>query len=108
MTEAHCKAYAIDHVVTGGGNCTAQGKCWYEEICPTMKAGGVHAVAYRIGAYNSEGMKSENPHAGVYKTDTAPTLDSINCGYPACYQGGVMIIEKHDSGTEKVFKGDNR
>lgn len=36
-----------------------------------MKAGGVHAVAYRIGAYNSEGMKSENPHAGVYKTDTA-------------------------------------
>ena len=42
----------------------------------------VHCVAYRIGAFNSEGMKSENPHAGVYKTDTAPTLDSINCGYP--------------------------
>lgn len=74
----------------------------------TLNITEVHCVAYRIGAYNSEGMKSENPHAGVYKTDTAPTLDSINCGYPACYQGGVMIIEKHDSGTEKVFEGDDK
>ena len=31
--------YAIDHVVTTGGNCTAQGPCWYEEVCPTEKAG---------------------------------------------------------------------
>ena len=38
--------YAIDHVVTGGGNCTAQGKCWYEEVCPTLKSAGVHAVVY--------------------------------------------------------------
>ena len=36
--------YAIDHVVCCGGNCTAQGKCWYEEVCPTLKRGGVHAV----------------------------------------------------------------
>ena len=37
-------SYGIDHVITTGGNCTAQGKCYYEERCPTMKAGGVHAV----------------------------------------------------------------
>jgi len=35
----------------------------------TLNITEVHCVAYRIGAYNSEGMKSENPHAGVYKTD---------------------------------------
>ena len=39
--------YAIDHVVTTGGNCTAQGPCYYENICPTEKASGVHAICYR-------------------------------------------------------------
>ena len=38
-------AYALDHVITTGGECTAQGPCVYEEICPTMKAAGPHAVA---------------------------------------------------------------
>lgn len=40
--------YAIDHVVCCGGNCTAQGKCWYEEVCPTLKRGGVHAVMQNV------------------------------------------------------------
>lgn len=39
--------YAIDHVVTTGGNCTAQGPCWYKDICPTEKASGVHAVCFQ-------------------------------------------------------------
>lgn len=38
--------YAIDHVVTTGGNCTAQGPCFYKDICPTEKASGVHAICY--------------------------------------------------------------
>ena len=87
-TEVHCVCYAIDHVVTGGGNCTAQGKCWYEEVAPTLKSGGVHAVCYRIGSYYSNSMKSSNPHSGIYKTETSNTLDNMNCGYPACNQGG--------------------
>lgn len=40
--------YAIDHVITTGANCTAQGPCYYKDICPTEKAGGVHAVCYPI------------------------------------------------------------
>lgn len=40
--------YAIDHVVTTGGNCTAQGPCYYKDICPTEKASGVHAVCYEV------------------------------------------------------------
>lgn len=39
-------AYAVDHVITTGGNCTAQGPCWYKDICPTEKASGAHAVCY--------------------------------------------------------------
>lgn len=42
------KAYAIDHVICGGGNCTAQGPCIYDEVCPTLKAAGTHAVAAPI------------------------------------------------------------
>ena len=45
-------AYAIDHVVTTGGNCTAQGPCYYKDICPTEKASGVHAVCYEVENYN--------------------------------------------------------
>ena len=48
----HAVCYAIDHVVTGGGNCTAQGKCWYKEVSPTIKSGGVHAVCYGVDLYN--------------------------------------------------------
>ena len=40
--------YAIDHVVTTGGNCTAQGPCVYENVCPTEKASGVHSVCYEV------------------------------------------------------------
>lgn len=41
-------AYGIDHVITTGGNCTAQGPCVYEDVCPTQKAAGAHSVAYGI------------------------------------------------------------
>ena len=36
--------YGLDHVICSGGNCTAQGPCYYYEVCPTLKAGGAHAV----------------------------------------------------------------
>ena len=84
--------YAIDHVITGGGHCTAQGPCVYEEVCPTMKANGVHAICYGIGSYDSEAMKSPNPHSGIYEAETSRTLD-LNGGNPACNQGGVCLVE---------------
>ena len=37
-------AICIDHVVTTGGNCTAQGPCYKDEMSFTLKASGVHAV----------------------------------------------------------------
>lgn len=46
--------FAIDHVITTGGNCTAQGPCVYRDICPTEKAGGVHAVCYKPGDFYIE------------------------------------------------------
>ena len=51
-----------------------------------------HPVAYGISAYESNAMKSPNPHSGVYKADTSRTLD-LNGGNPACNQGGVAVLE---------------
>ena len=47
--------------------------------------------AFGISAYDSNSMKSSNPHSGIYEADTSRTLDN-NGGSPACNQGGVAIV----------------
>lgn len=44
-------------------------------------------VAYGISSYDSNAMKSQNPHSGIYEAETSRTLD-LNGGNPACNQGG--------------------
>ncbi len=60
---------------------------------PNTAQGGQRqtAVCYGIGGYNSEGMKSSNPHSGIYKADTSRTIDQ-NGGNPACNQGGIAVV----------------
>ena len=53
----------------------------------TLNGTEVHAVCYGISAYDSNAMKSSNPHSGVYVAETSRTLD-LNGGNPACNQGG--------------------
>ena len=66
------------------------------EVIYTLNSTEVHAVEYCIVSTASNSWKSSNPHSGVYKTDTARTLDA-NGGNPTCNQGGVLIIEIRDS-----------
>ena len=76
-----------------GGNVTM------DQVVPTLEAragtGGNNQpiVAYGISSYHSNGMKSDNPHSGIYEAKTARTLDAMNCGYPACNQGGIAVVE---------------
>ena len=51
-----------------------------------------HSVCYGISPYESNAMKSNNPHSGIYEADTSRTLD-LNGGSPACNQGGMAIVE---------------
>lgn len=60
-------------------------------------------AAYSIGAFNSEGMKSENPDSGIHVADTARTLDATG-GNPACYQGGTIVLE--GNGYRDSHRGD--
>lgn len=46
---------------------------------------------YGISAYDSNSMKSPNPHSGIYEADTTRTLD-LNGGNPACNQGGMAVV----------------
>ena len=53
---------------------------------------GRPATAFGISAFDSNAMKSPNPHSGVYKADTSRTLDN-NGGNPACNQGGWQSLK---------------
>lgn len=48
---------------------------------------------FNIGSYHSNAWKSDNPHSGVYETEVSKTLDALNCGYPACNQGGTAVVQ---------------
>lgn len=47
--------------------------------------------AYGICSKDSNAMKSDNPHSGIYKAETARTLDG-NGGNPSCNQGGIAVV----------------
>lgn len=49
-------------------------------------------TAYGISSFDSNAMKSDNPHSGIYKADVSRTLD-LNGGSPACNQGGIAIVQ---------------
>lgn len=57
------------------------------------------AVAYGISSYDSNAMKSSNPHSGIYEANTSRTLD-LNGGNPGCNQGGIAVVfdasRRHD------------
>lgn len=48
---------------------------------------------YGISAYDSNSMKSSNPHSGIYVATTSRCLD-LNGGNPACNQGGILILTR--------------
>jgi len=58
---------------------------------------------YGISSYESNAMKSENPHSGIYEAETTRTLDN-NGGNPACNQGGMIVLE--GNGQRDSHKGD--
>ena len=53
-------------------------------------------MVFGVCSYDSNAMKSKNPHSGFYIAETTRTLDN-NGGNPACKQGGVLIVEVYDA-----------
>ena len=84
-----------DAVSLEPGIAAREGGHVYENVSGTLRANAGDnqmAVAYGISSYESNAMKSKNPHSGIYEADTSRTLD-LNGGNPACNQGGIAIVE---------------
>jgi DNA (cytosine-5)-methyltransferase 1 len=62
------------------------------ETLRAQSHGALPMVCYGISAYESNSMKSGNPHSGIYEAETARTLDG-NGGSPACNQGGMAVVQ---------------
>lgn len=71
---------------------TAPGRPEGEETAAGAGSGAGQASAYRIGAYYSAGMLSNNPKAGIIPVEKSNTLD-CNGGAPTSQQGGVCIVQ---------------
>ena len=61
-------------------------------------------VSYGISSFDSNAMKSKNPHSGIYEAKTSRTLD-INGGNPACNQGGLAIVSIEGNGARPSHQG---
>ena len=61
--------------------------------------------AYGISAFESNAMKSDNPHSGVYEAETSRTLD-CGGGSPACNQGGMAIVESYALQGSMIGRAD--
>jgi DNA (cytosine-5)-methyltransferase 1 len=49
---------------------------------------------FGISSKDSNAMKSDNPHSGIYEAETARTLDG-NGDNPSCNQGGIAVVESY-------------
>lgn len=67
---------------------------------------GVLVKTYRIGSYESEGMKSNNPRAGIKEVDKSNTLD-LSGSNPARNQGGICISVLDMTHAQDVIRERN-
>ncbi|MGL5973059.1 MAG: DNA cytosine methyltransferase, partial [Oscillospiraceae bacterium] len=51
-------------------------------------------TAFGICSKDSNSMKSDNPHSGVYEAEISRTIDSGG-GNPSCNQGGIAVVESY-------------
>jgi len=52
-------------------------------------------IAYGISSADSNAMKSDNPHSGIYEAKTSRTIDKSGTP-PTCNQGGIAIVDVPD------------
>lgn len=75
-------------------------------LCHTLSTDSRNFVVkpkcYGISPYESNSMKSSNPHSGIYEAESARTLD-LNGGNPNCNQGGMMILEDTPTYSQDAY-----
>ena len=83
-------SYAVR--IRGGCDGGGKGALVQTEKSGTLGTGNDQTIfCYGNSAYESNAMKSSNPHSGIYEAEVARTLD-LNGGSPACNQGGIAVV----------------
>lgn len=83
-------SYAVR--IRGGCDGGGKGALVQTEKSGTLGTGNDQTIfCYGISAYESNAMKSSNPHSGIYEAETARTLN-LNGGSHACNQGGMAVV----------------
>ena len=94
-----------------GDSASARSVGYAEEVSPTIRVGAIPAAMlldqqpFNIGAFNSLAWLSDNPRAGIYRADTARTLDGTG-GNPATNQGGMAIVETYAVTVNTFIQGE--
>ena len=61
--------------------------------------------AYSISSKESNAMKSNNPHSGIYAADTSRTID-CNGSNPRSSQGGIAVVESYAIQGSMIGRSD--
>ena len=94
-TESRSEVQSVSKGLSGDiETCGEEGKDAAADVGSGVEETG-RSVVYGISAYDSNSMKSGNPHSGIYKADTSRTLD-LNGGNPGCNQGGMAVVQGAD------------
>ena len=70
-----------------------------------IRANELVVQAFGISAFESNAMKSANPHSGVYEADTSRTID-ISGTPPSSNQGGIAIVESYALQGSMIGRAD--
>jgi DNA (cytosine-5)-methyltransferase 1 len=93
----------------GGQGSKARSIAYSEETSPTLRseAGGnsVPMAVYGLVSKNSNSWKSDNPHSGCYKAETARTLDT-SVPDPNKNAGGMAVVAVEGNGSRPSHRGD--
>jgi DNA (cytosine-5)-methyltransferase 1 len=93
----------------GGQSADAGSIAYSEKITPTLRsqAGGnsvpMVMTAFGICSQNSNSMKSDNPHSGIYEMDAARTLDTT---FGASGNGGTCVVFDGKQVTSKTNRSN--
>ena len=86
-----------------------------ENTCFTLNTIDRHAVSalidrsfisYGISSYESNAMKTDSPHSGIYEATVSKTLDQSG-GNPSCNQGGIAICFTRGNFMQSVIEASN-
>lgn len=86
-----------------------------EDTCFTLNTIDRHAVSalidrsfipYGISSYESNAMKADSPHSGIYEATVSRTLDQSG-GNPSCNQGGIAICFTRGNYMQSVTEASN-